>query len=44
MIRTWYSKKFYIIFTLGKIDSKGSQEIKTVNFNTGYQLFMKKYQ
>ena len=37
-------KKIILFSRWGKIDSKGSQEIKTVNFNTGYQLFLKKYQ
>jgi len=37
-------KNFILFSRWGKIDSKGSQEIKAVNFNTGYQLFMKKCQ
>ena len=35
-------KNFILFSRWGKIDSKGTQKIKTVNFNTGYQLFMKK--
>ena len=38
-------KKNLVLFShWGKIDSKGSQEIKKVDYNKGYQLFMKKCQ
>ena len=37
-------KNLILFSRWGKIDSKGSQEIKKVDFNTGYKLFMKKCQ